>query len=127
MFFLSVGGRCHKCSARQSKYTVVFLCAGTNVVTEAVFKSDKIMNEILKSPGFLPPLTLFGKKKKKTKQNNETLLLVALAAAVSPFFTSFFHHLSLVSPPLTFCRAFLGYLYELTSPCARLPLMRMFP
>lgn len=114
LFFLSVGGRCHKCSAGQSKYTVVFLCAGTNVVTEAVFKPDKIMNEILKSPKLLPPLTPFEKNIKKKNQNNETLLLVALAAAVSPFSHLLFHHLSLVSPPLTFCRAF--YVIYMSSP-----------
>lgn len=91
MFFLSVGGRCHKRSARQGKYTVVFLPAGTNVVSLAVLKPDKIMNEILKSPELLPLLSLFEKKKKKKKkQNNETLWPVALAAAVSPFSHLFF-------------------------------------
>lgn len=116
MFFLSVGGRCHKRSARQGKYTVVLLHAGTNVVPQAVLKPDKIMNEILKSPELLPPLSLFEKNKnKKKKQNNETLWPVALAAAVSPFSHLFFPTISVLFP-LLLLSAVLFHVIYMSSP-----------
>lgn len=69
------------------------------------------MNEILKSPELLPPLTLFEKI-----QNNETLLLVALAAAVSPFHVLF----STISVlfPLLLLSVVLFYVIYMSSPAA---------
>lgn len=114
VFFLSAGGRCHKRAVRQGKYTVVFLRAGTNVVPEAALKPDKIMNEILKSPELLPPLTLYGKKERK----NKTMSLCGRLLLLLPFllFHSFFFSTISVLFPLLLLSAVLFYVIYMSSP-----------